>query len=108
MERTAMPIIAGILAVVSGGCKLLGFLGLIMASSSGRVFIPDMSPETGLLIIGIPLAILGVVAIGGGICALQRKYFLWAVLGSTAALLPISCLGLASIILVALSEGEFE
>jgi len=111
MERTAMPIIAGILAIVSGVCKLLCLLGLIMVSSSAtfsRVCAFQIQPETSLLIIGIPLAILGVLAIGGGVCALQRKYFLWAIIGSIASLLPFSCLGLASIILVALSEGEFE
>jgi hypothetical protein len=111
MEKTAMPIIAGILAVVSGGCKLLALLGLVIASYSemfSRVFALQMRPETSLLIIGIPLAILGVLAIAGGVCALQRKHFLWAVIGSIAALLPFSCLGLAAIILAALSESEFE
>lgn len=111
MEETPMPIIAGILAVVSGCFKILVLLGLIMASSSNTfsgVFAFGMRPEIILLIVGIVLAILGVLAIVGGVYALQRKRFLWAVIGSISALLPFSCLGQASIILVVLSEDEFR
>ena len=58
--------------------------------------------------ITIPLAIIGILAVIGGIYSLQRKKFGLAVTGSIAAFLPFSLLGLASIILIALSRDEFE
>lgn len=110
VKKTAMPMIAGILAIASGGFKLLGLLGLIVASlvipvSQGLGFAVNVAILT--LIIAILLAILGVLAVVGGIYALQRKKYGLAVTGAIAAFLPFSFLGLASIILIALSKDEF-
>jgi len=110
-KRTPMPMIAGILCIVDGGLKLLALLGLFVASlvipvSQGNGFAVNASIL--LLAIMIPLAIIGILAIVGGIYALQRKRFGLAVTGSIAAFLPFSLLGLASIILIALSKDEFE
>ncbi|MFC2069315.1 hypothetical protein ACFLTP_09980 [Chloroflexota bacterium] len=111
VKRTPMPMIAGILCVFDGGFTLLALLGLIIAS-----FFAIASPKpnyglseaTILLLIGIVLVILGVLAVVGGIYALRRKNFGMALTGSIAAFLPFSLLGLASIILIALSKDEFE
>lgn len=55
------------------------------------------------------LPVLGVLAVVGGIHALQRKKWGWALTGSIAALLPICVLvGIAAIILTAQSKNEFE
>ena len=114
VQRTAVPLIGGILAIVSGGFKLLGFLGLFAASLVFPITTATILPTCGvgeltiLLIIIIPLAILGILAIVGGIYALQRKKWGLALAGSIAAFLPWSFLGLASIILIALSKNEFE
>jgi len=111
VKKTAMPMIGGILAMVSGGFKLLGLLGLIIASFfviASPVPSFGLGEATILLIITIPLAILGILAIVGGIYALQRKKWGLALAGSIAAFLPWSFLGLASIILIALSKNEFE
>jgi len=70
VNKTPMAIIAGILAIVSGGFKLLGLLGLIIASFfviASPVPAVGVHPSTILLIISLPLAILGVLAIIGGI-----------------------------------------
>ena len=74
VKRTPIPIIAGILAIASGGFKLLGLLGLIVTSwvipvSPVPAF--GVRPITILMIISIPLAILGILAIVGGTYALQ-------------------------------------
>ena len=111
VKRTSIPIIAGILAIASGGFKLLVFLGLIVASlvfpvSQG----PGFAVNAGILliIITVPICFLGILALLGGIYALQRKKYRLAVAGSIAAFLPFSFLGLASIILIALSKDEFS
>ena len=111
VKRTPMPMIAGILCIVDGGLKLLALLGLLVASlvipvSQGSGF--ALNTSILLLAITIPLVIIGILAIVGGIYAMQRKKFSLAVTGSIAAFLPFSLLGLASIILVALSKDEFE
>jgi hypothetical protein len=108
-KRTSLPMIAGILAIVAGGFKILVFLGLIAASF---FVIASHMPQFGihpsaiLPLFSIPL-ILGILAIIGGIYALQRKKSGLALTGSIAAFLPFSLLGLASIILIALSKDEF-
>ena len=110
VEKTAMPVVAGILAIASGGFKLLSIVGMIMAIF--LIVTPvdsyGIHPLVILLALCIPLTILGVVAIIGGISALQRKRFGLAVAGSVASFLPFSFLGLASIILIALSRKEFD
>jgi hypothetical protein len=108
-KKTAMPVIAGTLAIASGGLKLLVFLGLIIASFfviASPVPQFGIHPSAVLPLFNIPL-VLGIVAIIGGIFAIQRKKFGLALIGSIAAFLPFSFLGLASIILIALSKDEF-
>ncbi|MEE9399069.1 MAG: hypothetical protein V3V23_02250 [Dehalococcoidales bacterium] len=111
MNKTWKPIVAGILALAAGGMKLLTLLGLLVAS----FVIPVSTSNTVginisilLLVATIFLAILGILAIIGGIYALQRKRVSLALTGSIAALIPFSLLGLASIILIVLSKDEFE
>ncbi len=111
VKRTPMPMIAGILCIVDGGFTLLALIGLIIASFfviASPIPRYGLSEATILLIIGIVLLILGILAVVGGIYALRRKNFGMALTGSIAAFLPFSLLGLASIILIALSKDEFE
>jgi hypothetical protein len=110
IKRTPMPLIGGILAIISGGFKILGMLGLISFSflAIAPPAIGGVGPLLVFLVIFIPLIILVILSILGGIYAIQRKHFGLALTGSIAALLPFSFLGLASIILVALSKEEFE
>ena len=109
-KKTQMPLVAGILSIVSGGLKVFGLLGLLAFSFFSIA--PPAIPGIGLftLFLGalIPLIALVVLAIMGGIFAIQRKRFGLALTGAIAALLPFSILGLASIILLAISKEEFE
>jgi hypothetical protein len=110
VNKTPMPIVAGILAIAAGGFKILTLVGMICFSFFLISPIPEFElfPVVIMLVISVPLAILGILAIIGGISAVQRKSFGLAVAGSIAAFLPFSLLGLASIILIALSKSEFE
>jgi hypothetical protein len=109
-KQTAMPAVAGSLAIADGALKVLSLLGMLgfglfMAVPSGA----HMNFSLLLLpLIGLPLLVLAVLAINGGIFAIQRRKWNWALTGSIAALLPFSLLGLASLILVALAKEEFE
>jgi len=52
--------------------------------------------------------IFGAFAIIGGIHALQRKKWWLALVGSVATFFPFSVLGMAAIVLTAMSKKEFE
>jgi len=109
-KRTSMPLIAGILAIIAGGLKLFSVLGLIAFSffAIAPPTITRIGPLTLFLGAFIPLVILTALAIVGGVFAIQRKRFGIALTGAIAALLPFSLLGLASVILLAISKEEFE
>jgi hypothetical protein len=109
-KRTAMPLIAGILAITAGSLKLFLVLGLV-AYGFFAIAPPTIAAVAPLaLFLGavILLVILIALAILGGIYAIQRKRFGLALTGAIAALLPFSLLGLASIILLAISKDEFD
>jgi hypothetical protein len=105
-----MPLIAGILAIMAGWFKLFGIFGLIAYGffAIAPPTITKIGPLTLFLSTAIPLIILVALAILGGVYAIRRKRFGLALTGAIAALLPFSLLGLASIILLAISKEEFE
>jgi hypothetical protein len=98
--QTALPVIAGVLILVSEGMKFLAalFLGFILVwSLSGSA--------TGVLI--VIYFILLAVSIAGGIAALQRRSYGLALAGAIISALPFSLFGIAAIVLIALSRKEF-
>jgi hypothetical protein len=102
MKTTWKPIAAGVLDVICGCCTLVG--GLLFA-----YFVTAASTmgSAGWEVFVFP-TVAGIVAIVGGICAIRRKIWWLALVGSIAALLPFWVLGIASLILIALSRDEFE
>ena len=61
-----------------------------------------------LITLAIFLLIVSILAIVGGIYALRRKNWGMALTGSIAALVCMAPLGIAAIVLVALSKEDFE
>jgi hypothetical protein len=111
LKKTGKPRTGGILAIISGGLGLLGTasysIGLGSADSGfGKGDIPPFVPS---IIFGMPIPslIIAVLALVGGIFALQRKRWAWALTGSIAATLSFLLLGVPAIILIALSKDEF-
>jgi hypothetical protein len=104
-KKTGTIMVAGILDIIDGCLSLLGVLGLIVA-------IANVSDEPDTLAILVPIAVLlafkGILAIVGGIYALQRKNWVMALIGAIAAALPFSLLGIAALILTALSRDQFK
>ena len=114
MQKTWKPTVAGVLNVVAGVLGLVGGLVLVIFGSAGGVFLNYFGvgvlqwiPITFLLATGIPLLILGILALVGGIYALRRKVWGLALAGSIATVLFSQLLGTLAIIFVALSEDEF-
>lgn len=104
-KKTGTIIVAGILDIIDGCLSLLGVLGLIVA-------IAYVSDEPDTLAILVPIAVFlaskGILAVLGGIYALQRKNWVMALIGAIAAALPFSLLGIIALILTALSRDQFE
>jgi hypothetical protein len=122
MKKTWKPVVAGILDLIAGSVGLFAFLGLLIAvivtgwSSCWVAFsgmIPGFVPSI-LLIIAIVVGSTSVLALIGGIYALQRSKWGLALAGSIAAVVASTALlgplpvGIAAIVLTALSKDEFE
>jgi hypothetical protein len=111
-----MPVVAGILTLIAGVTKLLAFLGVLIAA----IFIPASSYSSWgdaphmmwsanwMIAFMVPLLVLGVLAIIGGVYMLQRRMWGMALAGAIAALLPNTLLGIAAVVLIAISKDQFD
>jgi hypothetical protein len=108
-NKTWMPMVAGILDIIAGCWGLILALMFIFIGGVTR-FVPDVPPYLFPIFtaLSLPFAIVGILAIVGGIYALQRKIWGLALAGSIAAFFPCWILGLPAIVLTALSKNEFE
>jgi hypothetical protein len=109
VRRAAKPTAAGIINIIGGASCILGALGMGAAAAVFGTLssFPFLVPGIFFSILAIPVAILGVLAIVGGVYSLQRRKWGLALVGSIAALLISHVLGIIAIILIALSKDEF-
>lgn len=120
VKRTWKPTTVGILNIVSGALRALTAIGIIIAMIAiGNINImrylppsdaPFIVPLIGtILIVALVVSLLeAVFPIIGGIYAIQRKKWGWALAGSIVAILGVLPLGIASTIIVAIAKDEFE
>jgi len=109
MEKTWKPTTAGILSIIAGVIELLvglGFaIGLGLLGSLGGLL-----PAGGILaVLAVPIIIIGIIALVGGIYALRRRVWGLALAGAICSLFgPWVLLGILAIIFVSLGKGEFK
>jgi uncharacterized BrkB/YihY/UPF0761 family membrane protein len=116
MTKYPMPTIAGVINMTSGILALIGFILLFIFSIAISIPVIELNGcgfgvdnASGILfLISIMLLIIGILSIFGGVRALRRKNWRWALTGSICALIPNFPLGIVSIILVVLSKDDFE
>jgi hypothetical protein len=104
----AFEVIGGVIMVVLPmGVKILLRLALLPFHPGGwwERIIPVI--PFWLIIVGVPLLVLGIIAIVGGVLALRRKNFGLSLAGAICAL-PTKILGILAVIFVSLSKKEFE
>ncbi len=106
--KTWMPTAAGILDIVAGCLGLFVALLLVFLAAAGPI-VPDIPPYVSSVLgaLTVPMAILGILAIVGGIYALKRKIWGLALAGSIAAFFCSWILGLLAVIFIAVSKKEF-
>lgn len=109
IKKTWMPLVGGIFNIVVGGLILIilfifGIGSIIIRLAESGIFDFDLS----LLFMIMPAVIIGALAIAGGIFAIQRRRWGWALAGSIAATLVPIALGIVAIILLVLSRDEFK
>ena len=121
MKKTWKPTTAGILNITSGAISALGVIAFIIAITAvnawqyllGAVLTEELhfvAPLVStILIILLVLSIIeAVFPIIGGVFALQRRNWGWALAGSIISILGVLPLGIASTIFVIIAKDEFE
>jgi len=115
MEKTSKPTVAGVLNIIVGAIGILvaisSFIGFSVVGGAwnipGMGAIPGFVPSI-ILSTAIVTLIIAILVLVGGIFAVQRKSWGWALTGSIAAIFAFLPIGIATTILVATSKNEFE
>jgi len=115
MTKSPMPGIAGVINIISGILTLIGFSFLFIFSIAVSISVIELDGcdlgvdvASGILfLISSILLIIGILSIFGGVCALRRRNWGWALTGSICASITKFPLGIVSIILVASSKDDF-
>ena len=110
MQKTWKPIAGGICSIVAGGWGVL-VGGVFSVLGLGGATVLEM-PRNGLFVlaaIGWPALVLGLLAIVGGVLAVQRRRWGLALGGAICALLipPPFIVGILAVVFIALSREEF-
>jgi hypothetical protein len=119
-QQTWKSLTAGILNIISGAIRALTVIGvtLVLIFINGihlDYFVPAedapfVAPlvSTILIVIVVTSVIEAVFPIIGGVFALQRRRWGWALAGSIIAIFGVFPLGVASTILVAMAKEEYK
>ena len=108
MEKTWKPTTAGILCIVAGAIQFICGLvaGIIGGSVAGLAAVPGLG--TIVAAIAIPILVLGIISIIGGIYALKRRLWGLALAGSITSLIGPWLLGILAIIFLIMGKSEFK
>lgn len=121
-DRGGLLTAGGILSIVGGAFEVIGGGIIVGLTACTRILlrlallpfhpgdwferIIPLIP-TWLIIVGVPLLVLGIIAIVGGVSALRRKMFGLSLAGAICAL-PSGILGILAVIFVSLAKREFR
>ena len=113
-NKTRKPTAAGILSIIAGATGVVGGTVLaVLDLTTGRIPLdPLVSRVFGevaiVIVLAVPLIILGIIAIIGGIYALKRRKWGLSLAGSICSLVCVFFLGIPAIIFVITRKDEFE
>jgi len=121
-SRGGLLTAGGILSIIGGAFEVIGGVIMVVLTIGTRILLRlALLPFTPgdwlehviavapfwLIIVGVPILVLGIIAIVGGVAAIRRKSFGLSLAGAICAL-PSSILGILAVIFVSLSKREFE
>jgi hypothetical protein len=113
-ETTAKPVVAGIFNIITGSLGLLvSFSLFLLVFVSGFDFehylgiFPEFITALAVFIASVML-VLALLVLISGIYALERRYWGLSLAGSVVAALTGGALGIAALVLIALSKDEFD
>jgi hypothetical protein len=105
--KTWKPTVTGILNIVVGALGLVSVVGILIALLFVYTYTEVDLVTVILIVCAVYSGVLGVLSLVGGIYALQRQKWGLAFVGSIAAVLLITPIGVLSIIFISLSQDEF-
>jgi hypothetical protein len=127
MEKPWMPVVAGILDIVSGamgvavGLFMSLYMPVVKAAQAASGDVPRVTPHLGPfpqmphfffpgmgLAMGITIAVIGALAIVGGIFALKNKSWGLALAGSIGAIITGRFMGILALIFTVLGRKDFS
>ena len=113
MERTAKPVIAGVLNIITGSLGLMYALAVFLLFVILDIGIDYylVFPEfisAFILAVVIITALFSLLILVSGLYALERKYWGLALAGSIVAVFGFFLLGIPALVLIALSRDEFD
>jgi hypothetical protein len=103
--------LGGVLTLVAGIVGLVS--GLIFLLTGGNIEIALTFPVTITALNGLPTLILGIIALAGGICAMRKRAFGFAVAGAVLSIIAtfnlgiVIILGILGVIFTAMGKKEF-
>ncbi len=107
-KKGILPVVGGVLVIIAGLVELASG-GILI---SGGEFLGGFDLGTGvhniLTVCGVIWIVLGIVALLGGIFAIQRKHFGLAILGAILGLGGYFIFALIGIILIAVGREDFD
>ncbi len=109
-----LSIIVGVFEIIGGGLAVAAIMLGTSFWHPESCILPGVTDgfnigaaPTWLIIAGIAIIVLGIVAVFGGIAAINRKSFGLSLAGAICAFLPFNIVGLLAIIFVSLGKREF-
>lgn len=105
-KESAMPLIGGILIIIGAIIELAA--GAALAAGGTAFLGMSLGTSSIFVVCGAVLVLVAIIALLGGIFAVQRKNFGFAVVGGILSLGGAFILGLIGLILVVVSKDEFR
>jgi hypothetical protein len=105
-KKGVLPVVGGVLVIIAALIELIA--GGILVTGGTFLFDLTWGASGVITLCGVVILVLGIVAILGGIFAIQRKHFGLAVLGAILSLGGLFIFGLIGIILIAVGRDDFD
>lgn len=102
-KQSGTPVAGGVLILV--GAIIYFLIGGLVAAGSTVALVPTMGEAVWGIVCGVIVIVLGFISFLGGVYAIGRKNFNFAIVGGIFVIPTI--IGLIGLILVAVSKDEF-